>query len=68
MFLNMFDHKHVQQLQSSSNFSSNGWLCLLFGEMDKLSERNVYTQNLFLAKFLQVSFLNVLARFLQQSC
>ena len=34
-------------------FTSNGWLCLLFGERHKLSERNVYTENLFLARFFQ---------------
>ena len=39
---------------SSSNFTSNGWLCLLFGEMHKLSERNVYTDSLFFARSCKI--------------
>ena len=50
MPLNMFDTKYVQQVWISSEFTSNGWLCLPFGEMHKLSERRVYTNNLFLSR------------------
>ena len=39
---------------------SNSWLCLLFGEMHKLREYNVYTEILSLARSFEI-----LARFLQ---
>ena len=65
--------KYVQKVYRSSNFTSNGWLWMLFGEMHKLSERNVLTDNLFLARsckiFTKNAFLSrntTLAKLLQE--
>ena len=39
ILLNMFVDKITSTSIESSNFTSSGWLCLIFGEMHKLSER-----------------------------
>ena len=49
MLLNMFEYKIRSTGVKSIEFTSNGWLYLLFREMHKLSERDKYTENLFLA-------------------